>query len=94
MEETRTVAQAKGITLGPNLIDSFFETMNKFKNDTRSSLYYDLANEKPMEIEALAGTVVRLGKALSVPTPIQHTIYATLLPYHLKHTQKLMTPGS
>ncbi len=87
MKETYAVAKAKHITLEANLIDSFFETMSRFTNDTRSSLYYDLANGKPMELDTLAGTVVKLGRELGVPTPIQKTIYASLLPYHLRHVQ-------
>jgi 2-dehydropantoate 2-reductase len=89
MEETKAVAIASGISFNPGLIDTFFDTLGKFKNDTRSSLYFDLANGKPMELEALAGTVVRLGEQLSIPTPIQKTIYASLLPYHRKHVQSL-----
>jgi 2-dehydropantoate 2-reductase len=89
MEETKAVAIASDISFDPNLIDTFFDTLGKFKNDTRSSLYFDLANGKPMELEALAGTVVRLGERLSIPTPIQKTIYASLLPYHRKHIQNL-----
>ncbi len=87
MEETLAVGRAKHIHLENNLIDTFFETLSKFKNDTRSSLYYDLVNEKPMEVESLAGTVVRLGEQLNIQTPIQRTIYASLLPHHLKHLQ-------
>ncbi len=89
MEETKSIASAKSIRLDDNLIDTFFDTLGKFKNDTRSSLYFDLANEKPMEIEGLAGTVVRMGAELRIPTPIQRTIYASLLPYHLKHSQNV-----
>ncbi len=89
MRETQAVARANNIKLESNLIDSFFETMSRFTNDTRSSLYYDLANGKPMEVEALAGTVVRLGSQVGIPTPIQRTVYASLLPYHRMHTQAL-----
>jgi 2-dehydropantoate 2-reductase len=92
MEETMSVARAKHIPLDNYLIDSFFDTLQKFRNDTRSSLYYDLANEKPMEVEALAGTVVREAKQLKIPTPIQNTIYASLLPYHLKHLKNIQPP--
>jgi 2-dehydropantoate 2-reductase len=87
MEETLSLSVAKGISHEPNLINTFFETLGKFKNETRSSLYFDLSNGKPMELEALAGTVVRLGKELGISTPIHQTIYAALLPYHLKHLQ-------
>jgi 2-dehydropantoate 2-reductase len=89
MEETKALAIASNIYFDPGLIDTFFETLSKFKNDTRSSLYHDLVNGKPMELEALAGTVVRLGERLSIATPIQKTIYASLLPYHRKHVQNL-----
>ena len=51
-------------------------------------MYFDLINERLMEIDALNGTVVRLGKELGIPTPIHKTIYASLLPYHLKRTHK------
>ena len=89
MEETTAIARAKHIPLESNLIDSFFETLSKFKNDTRSSLYYDLANGKPMEVEALAGTAMRMGEELGIPTPIQKTIYASLLPYHRMHVEAI-----
>jgi 2-dehydropantoate 2-reductase len=89
MEETLAVAIAQHIALDSSLIDTFFETLGRFKNDTRSSLYFDLVNGKPMELEALAGTVIRLGAHFSIPTPIQKTIYASLLPYHRKHIQNL-----
>jgi 2-dehydropantoate 2-reductase len=92
MEETMSVARAKHIPLENDMINSFFDTLGKFKNDTRSSLYYDLANGKPMEVEALAGTVVRQGEQLKIPTPIQKTIYASLLPYHLKHLKNIQQP--
>jgi 2-dehydropantoate 2-reductase len=87
MQEALSLSKAKGISQDPSLLDTFFETLRKFKNETRSSLYFDLHNENPMEVEALAGTVVRLGKELGIPTPIQQTMYASLLPYHLKHLQ-------
>ncbi|MGB2867954.1 MAG: 2-dehydropantoate 2-reductase [Bacteroidota bacterium] len=85
MTETYSIARAKNIDLPSTLVDDFFETMSRFKNDTRSSLYNDLINAKPLEIEGLAGTVVRFGNELGIPTPVQSVIYASLLPYHRKH---------
>jgi len=91
MKETAAVAHGLGISIEPSYIDSVFETLEKFNNETRSSLYYDLSHGKPMEIEALAGTVVRLARELGISTPIQDTIYSSLLPYHLKHVEALFT---
>jgi 2-dehydropantoate 2-reductase len=87
MTETSTVAQARGIPIEEGFLHGVFATLRRFDNNTRSSLYHDLAHGKPMEIEALAGTVVRFGAALGIPTPVHKTIYAALLPYHLKHMQ-------
>tara|TARA_R110002073_G_scaffold183533_6_gene341752 strand:- start:6195 stop:7190 length:996 start_codon:yes stop_codon:yes gene_type:complete len=36
----------------------------------RTSMFYDLENRKPTEIDALQGTIIGLGKSVSVPTPI------------------------
>jgi 2-dehydropantoate 2-reductase len=88
MRETEAVARARGVAIEPAFLDATFESLKKFDNATRSSLYYDLTHEKPMELEALAGTVVHYGEAAGVPTPIQRVIYSALLPYHLRHTQR------
>jgi 2-dehydropantoate 2-reductase len=85
MRETDAVARARGISLDPAYLDGVFDTLGKFDASTRSSLYNDLAHGKPLEIEALSGTVARLGAAAGIPTPIHRTIYAALLPYHLLH---------
>jgi 2-dehydropantoate 2-reductase len=89
MHETEAVAHARKIQLEPGFLHHMVESLSKFDPATRSSLSLDLAHEKPMELEALAGTVVRYGEAAGVPTPIQRTIYASLLPYHLRHTQRM-----
>jgi 2-dehydropantoate 2-reductase len=86
MEEVHTLANAKGIGLEPLDHERVVAGIKRYDPNTRSSMYYDLVNEKPLEVEALNGTVVRLGKELNIPTPIHQTIYAALLPYHLKHT--------
>ncbi|HTY38834.1 MAG TPA: ketopantoate reductase C-terminal domain-containing protein, partial [Bacteroidota bacterium] len=65
------------------------EGLKGFSEDTRSSMYFDLAAGKPMEIEALNGTIVRLGEQLGIATPIHRVIYSVLLPYHLKHSAAL-----
>jgi len=86
MREVELIAKAKGARIEPGFMDMIFQTLRNFENNTHSSLYYDLMHQKPMEIEALSGIVVRYGAELDIPTPINKTIYAALLPYHLKHS--------
>jgi len=90
LKEVDAVARAMNVNIEPGHLDTVLETLTKFNNNTRSSLYYDLANGKPMEIEALSGTVIRYGERSGVATPIHRTIYAALLPYHRKHSQQLL----
>lgn len=85
MKEVEAVAFARGVTVEPLDREKVIAGLKRFDPNTRSSMYFDLINGKPMEVEALNGTVVRLGEELGVPTPIHRTIYAALLPYHLKH---------
>ena len=87
MHEVEALAWKRGVDIEPLNEGKMLANLKRFHPDSRSSLYYDLAGQKPLEIEALNGTVVRLGKELGVPTPIHSVIYAALLPYHLKHLQ-------
>lgn len=85
MRETEGVARAMGIAFEPGYVDTVFERLSSFSNDTRSSLHYDLTHGKPLEIDALSGAVVRYGAQAGVPTPVHEFLYATLLPHHLNH---------
>ena len=85
MRETEAVGRAKGVSLPPNFTDQVFVLLKNYDNNSRSSMYHDLVHQRPMEVEAFSGTVIRYGKELNVPTPVHRVIYAALLPYHLKH---------
>lgn len=88
MKETESVGMALGVKLEPLEKEKVFESMARFDRGTRASMYFDLINGKPMELEALSGTVVRLGRGQGIATPIHKTIYASLLPYHRKAEAK------
>lgn len=85
MVEVLAVARARGIIIDDAYIDDIFRALAKYKNDTRSSLHYDLTHGKPMELEAFSGTVMRYGLEANMPTPVHTFIYAALFPHHLKH---------
>ena len=44
-------------------------------------MYYDLHDGKRLELDAINGTVVRLGREYGVDTPMNFAIYAALKPY-------------
>ena len=88
MREIQSIAWKLGIDVEPLDETKVLEGLKRFDPDTRSSMYFDLVSGKPMEVEALNGTVVRLGEQLGVATPIHRVIYASLLHHHLKHMQQ------
>ena len=88
MREIQTIAWKLGVDVEPIDESKVLEGLKRFDPNTRSSMYFDLVSGKPMEIEALNGTVVRFGEQLGIPTPIHRLIYASLLPHHLKHMQQ------
>jgi len=89
MRETERVALAMGVRIGDHFVDGVAATLSKFDGRTRSSLYHDLSSGKPLEIEALSGTVLRRGAALGIPTPVNRAVYAALLPHHIHNSESI-----
>ena len=79
--ETEAVARAEGIAVSPDVRDRIHAYMDALPPGTRSSLLIDLQAGKRIELDALAGDVVRRGAALGVATPVMATLAATLTPY-------------
>ena len=79
-EEIVTVAKAKEIHLPAEIIEKTFKIIESQPYDTTASLQRDIMEGKPSELEAQNGTIVKLGKALEIPTPMNSFIYACLLP--------------
>ena len=51
-----------------------------FEPTATSSMQRDVEADRQFELEAFRGTVVRLGQATGVPTPVHRTIHALLRP--------------
>lgn len=79
-EEIATIAKAKGSNLPEDTIESQFKIIESQPYNATSSLQRDVLNGKPSELEAQNGTVVRMGKELGIPTPVNDFIYYSLLP--------------
>jgi 2-dehydropantoate 2-reductase len=81
MDETAAVGRAEGVALPDGVVERTLRFFEGSDPAIRGSLYHDLAAGRRLEIETLNGTVVRLGRERSVPTPANFAIYATLKPY-------------
>jgi len=83
MEEARVVANAAGVRVDDRYVDQMMYFADRLEKDATSSMSRDLAAGRRWELQALHGTVVRLGERYGVPTPMNRAVYATLKPHEL-----------
>jgi 2-dehydropantoate 2-reductase len=84
MEEADAVARAHGVNLSPRIVDHAFAAlvgMAEASPWAHPSLYQDLVSGGRIEIDALNGAVVRLGRSHGIATPSNAVVFAALQPY-------------
>ena len=81
MEEAVAVAVALGVALPDGVVERQLAMLAGASAAVRSSLSRDLEAGRRIEIEALNGAIVRLGREQRVPTPLNFAIYAALKPF-------------
>lgn len=82
MEEVAAVGRAKGVPLPADAVDRAVAFARGLQPGMRSSLAHDLSQGNRLELETLAGCVVRYGREVGLPTPFNFAIYASLKPHH------------
>ena len=80
MEEIFALAQARGITLPPDAVETVMAGVNALPEDATSSMQRDIAAGKPSELESQNGAVVRMARESGVEVPTHEFIYAKLQP--------------
>ena len=78
--EAMALARAKEVAVAEDTLEWAKGVLDSVSPDALTSMAKDVIEGNRIELEGLTGTVVRLGRELSVPTPINSTIYALLQP--------------
>ncbi len=81
MAEVVAVAASRGVALAGGVPDQALTMAARLEPWALGSMAHDLALGRRLELESLNGTVVRLGQAKGVPTPLNFAIYAALKPF-------------
>jgi 2-dehydropantoate 2-reductase len=79
--EIEHLARAEGIPVARDVVDRILPYVQGMPKTMRASLLADLEKGKPIEVEALQGSVVRRAAAKGLETPIMATLYAVLKPH-------------
>jgi 2-dehydropantoate 2-reductase len=74
MEEAMQVSEAYGITVGMT-VDERIEVARKI-GSAKISMHQDVERGKPLEVEAIVGSVVELARRAGVATPMIDAVYA------------------
>jgi 2-dehydropantoate 2-reductase len=84
VEETASVGRASGISLPKDIIEKTLSFYDGLPDGATSSMQRDIQALKPSELEAQIGAVVKLGRKVGEPTPVNTYLYGSLLPLELK----------
>ncbi|PKB68592.1 MAG: hypothetical protein BZY81_01380 [SAR202 cluster bacterium Io17-Chloro-G4] len=80
MKEVEIVGRSKRVELDGDVVETMFDFIQGFP-DFQNSMHTDVELGRPLELEALSGAVVRLGRREGLPTPVNEEFYTALLPY-------------
>lgn len=75
MREMVQVAKACGLDMDNEIPDKFMERMSNLQA-VYGSMYADLMNGRPLEVEVLLGTPMRKARELGVGAPVLNTFYS------------------
>lgn len=78
MREIEAIAKARGLKLAEDIVTRTLAQADGMDKSTKPSMLRDLERGKRLEIDALSGTVSRLGRQFAIPTPVNDFICASL----------------
>jgi 2-dehydropantoate 2-reductase len=83
LEEVALVGRAKGIALPKDAVSRILDMIDGNPPATLASMQNDIMDGRPSELESQTGAVVRMGREVGIPTPVNEFLYAILLPMEI-----------
>lgn len=82
MGEIEAVARASGVSLPDTVVDDTLAALAEAAPTATTSLHRDLLADRPSELDAWTGDIVRLGTALGVDVQLHRLLYEVLRRRH------------
>jgi 2-dehydropantoate 2-reductase len=83
MGEALAVGKAAGVAFPADYSQELERAVAAFPPTMKASMAHDLERGNRLELDWLAGTVVKLGRRYGVPTPANAAVYAVLKPWRM-----------
>lgn len=81
MAEIEALARHAGVSVAADIRAQKMRYLDVSPPAMRSSMMVDITSGRPLELDALAGVVVRRGRAAGIPTPVMAALYGVLMPF-------------
>lgn len=81
------VARAEQIDFEDHIVDDILNIYKGYPDEMGTSMYYDVINKHPLEVEAIQGYIYKCAKKHHLETPYLDMAYTFLYAYHLEYTQ-------
>jgi 2-dehydropantoate 2-reductase len=81
IQEVANVGSANGVPFQDDDVQGALDLIAARPIGARGSMQADLEAGRPLELEAIVGSVGRVGRKVNVPTPIFDMLYTILLPH-------------
>jgi 2-dehydropantoate 2-reductase len=78
MREVHALARASGVDVEADLVEKHLALVDSMSPQHTVSTLLDLRAGRRLELDAFQGTVVRLGRELAVPTPLNRVMYVAM----------------
>ncbi len=88
LEEVVLVANARGVGLTENSVQSVMDRIDQISPGILASMQKDIMEGRPSELESQTGALVHMAHAADVSVPTHEFIYASLLPMEKKAREK------
>ena len=88
LEEVCALAAAEGVRLPEDTVERHAAFARSLEPAGYSSLHHDLTHGRRMELDALHGTAVRLGRGHRIDVPRCEAVYAVLEPWALRNERR------
>jgi 2-dehydropantoate 2-reductase len=79
--EIEAIARHDRIAVAPDVCEQKHRYLDNSPPAMRTSMMVDITSGRPLELEALLGTVVRRGRAAGIATPVMAALYGILQPF-------------
>ena len=82
--ETAAIARAMGVGIRDDFVNETMQRLDTTSGNVTPSMQKDMMAGRPSELNEQTGAVIRMGKAVGVPTPTHEKLFAALLPLEQK----------